>query len=235
MKNFKKLFAIIATMAIVGSTVPTAVLGAAGYSDELEGAYDYAYENGVTTQSSIETANMYGSLIRSHMAKMMANYAIEVLGHTPDTDATCEFTDIANETEELQEAMVTACQLGLMGQGITAFNPNGVVTRAQFGTVLSRALWGDTYNDGDPYYADHLQALKDAGIMNNISNPNAVEVRGYVMLMLQRADEGVTSEICETEDNVLACSLGWDTCPAECEADEEVKAGTLAVSMESSK
>lgn len=236
MKNFKKLFASLAIVAMLSSTVPTAVLGAASYSDELEGAYDYAYGIGITTQSSIDTANMYGSLVRSHMAKMMVNYAIEVLGLEPDTTATCNFTDIANETEELQGYIKQACQLGLMGQGITEFNPNGVVTRAQFGTVLSRALWGDENNGGDPYYVNHLKALKDAGIMNNIDNPNATEVRGYVMLMLQRADEGAeTPAICETEENKLACSLGLDTCPAECEEDVVAKAGTLAVSMESSK
>ncbi|HBB04406.1 TPA: hypothetical protein DCZ39_06000 [Patescibacteria group bacterium] len=39
-----------------------------------------------------------------------------------------------------------ACQLGLMGVGITDFNPNGEVTRAEFGTVLSRALYGEQYN-----------------------------------------------------------------------------------------
>jgi hypothetical protein len=37
-----------------------------------------------------------------------------------------------------------SCQLGLMGQGIQNFNPNGTLTRAQFGTVLSRALYGST-------------------------------------------------------------------------------------------
>ena len=76
-----------------------------------------------------------------------------------------------------------------MGVDITKFRPYDVVTRAEFGTVLSRALRGEEYNGGTPYYADHLEALKDAGVMNNISNPSAPEVRGYVMLMMQRADE----------------------------------------------
>jgi len=76
-----------------------------------------------------------------------------------------------------------------MGIGIDEFNPNGMVTRAEFGTVFSRALFGDIYNGSNPYYKDHLQALKDAGIMNDISNPNAREIRGYVMLMMKRADE----------------------------------------------
>jgi len=170
------------------------------------------------------------------MAKMIVNYATEVLGLTPDTDMACDFTDTINESAELQGYITEACQLGLMGVGITAFNPNGIVTRAQFGTVLSRALYGDTYNVGTtPYYAEHLVALQNAGIMNNISNPNAPEVRGYVMLMMQRADEGtvVTPAICETPENVLSCSLGLDTCPAECEVVANTN-GNLAVSMTAS-
>ncbi len=217
MKNFKKLFASLAIVALLASTVPVAVLGAADYSDELEGAYDYAYGIGATTQSSIGTANMYGSLIRSHMAKMMSNYATEVLGLTPDTDKACVFSDVANQTEELQGYITTACQLGLMGVDLTAFNPNGTVTRAQFGTVLSRARYGDVNNGGTPYYADHLAALQDAGVMNNISNPNAPEVRGYVMLMMQRADTGTSPAICSLPENVLSCSLDLDTCPEECQ------------------
>lgn len=234
MKNFKKLFSIAAIVAMIGSAVPTTVLGAASYSDELQGAYDYAYGIGITTQSSIDTANMYGSLIRSHMAKMMVNYAKEVLGKAPDTSKACTFTDVANQSEELQGYIKESCQLGLMGVGINAFNPNGVVTRAQFGTVLSRAMYGDTYNvDTNPYYAEHLAALKDAGIMTKIDTPDQLEVRGYVMLMMQRADEGsATPEICTTPENVLSCSLGLDTCPSECKAAQETKSGTMTVSAE---
>lgn len=225
------MFSIVAIVAMMATAVPTATLGAASYSAELEGAYDYAYGIGATTQPSIETANMYGSLIRSHMAKMMTNYAMEVLGQTPDTSLACEFTDIANESAELAGYIRLSCQLGLMGQGINAFNPNGVVTRAQFGTVLSRALYGDTYNvDTNPYYAEHLAALKDAGIMTMISTPDQLEVRGYVMLMMQRAAWSSTPEICTTPENVLSCSLGLDTCPAECQAAQETKIGTLSVS-----
>lgn len=232
MKNFKKLFSVTAIVAMLSTIMPMAALGAANYSDELQGAYDYAYGMGVTTQDSIDNANMYGSLIRSHMAKMMVNYAKEVKSLTADTSLACEFTDIANQSDELRGYIKEACQMGLMGQGITAFNPNGIVTRAQFGTVLSRVLYGDAYNvDTTPYYAEHLKALQDAGIMNNISNPNAPEVRGYVMLMMQRSDEGTTPAVCSTPENVLSCSLGLDTCPSECviESNEE-KAGTLTVS-----
>ena len=227
------MFASVAIVAMLASSIPTTVLGAATYSDELQGAYDYAYGNGITTMSSIENANMYGSLTRVAMAKMMANYAIEVLGQTPDTSKVCEFPDVSAALDAQYDNGVTnACQLGLMGVGINAFNPNGIVTRAQFGTVLSRALYGDVYNvDTNPYYAEHLAALKDAGIMTMISNPDQLEVRGYVMLMMQRADEGTaTPEICTTPENVLSCSLGLDTCPTVCQAVQESKVGTISVS-----
>ena len=86
-----------------------------------------------------------------------------------------------------------ACQLGLMGvnaagKSTTTFNPNEEVNRAQFGTVLSRALWGDKYNnEGTLFYTKHLNALKAKGIMKNIALPNEKELRGYVMLMMMRA------------------------------------------------
>ncbi len=239
MKNLKKLFASVASLAIFASSLSlTTVFGAASYSDELQGAYDYAYNLGITTQSSIDSANMYGSLIRSNMAKMMVNFAKEVFNQTPDTSLECSFTDLNGQSQEMKDYIKEACQMGLMGQGITAFNPNGAVTRAQFGTVLSRVLRGTENEGGTPYYAKHLKALNDAGIMNNISNPMANEIRGYVMLMMERADDSSnnTPAICETPENQTACSLGLDTCPTECVDNsnpDEVKAGDLQLSLAS--
>jgi hypothetical protein len=76
-----------------------------------------------------------------------------------------------------------------MGQKISAFRPYDTLSRAEFGTALSRVLWGSKYEGGTPYYANHLNALKAAGIMNQIANAEQTkEVRGYVMLMLQRSE-----------------------------------------------
>jgi hypothetical protein len=55
------------------------------------------------------------------------------------------------------------------------FNPNIAVTRAQFGTMLSRLLYDGIYNvplgSKVPWYQKHLQALQINGIMTQISNP----------------------------------------------------------------
>lgn len=158
------------------------------YDQELIGAYEYAFDVSITTMPTIDQANMNGKLIRSHMAKMMSNYATEVLHLVPNTGKVCLFDDISWQTEELKWFITKSCQLGLMWVGISDFDPEGDVTRAQFGTVLSRAIYGEIHNDWIPYYINHLLALNADWIMNNISQPSNLEIRWYVMLMMQRAD-----------------------------------------------
>ncbi len=196
------------------------------YSSELQSAYKYAYSRGITTQSSIQTADMNGSLTRSNMAKMMTNYAKEVLGKTANTSLECNFTDIGNQTNELQGYIKEVCQLWLMGQGLTKFDPNGIVTRAEFGTVLSRSLYGNEYDWGKPYYTNHLQALKSDWVMSDISKPNSSEIRWFVMLMLQRAsnlsnastgNNSITGAVdCNSPSIIVSCTMGLNTCPKEC-------------------
>jgi hypothetical protein len=72
------------------------------YDAELIGAYNYAYNVGITTMTPIENANMNGKLIRAHMAKMMSNYATEILELTPDTSKVCDFDDIQDQNAELK-------------------------------------------------------------------------------------------------------------------------------------
>jgi hypothetical protein len=238
--NIKKLFAALAGVSLFAQTVvPSAGVFGATYSEELQGAYDWAYSKGVTTMSSIDNANMYGAITRAEMAKMLSVYAMEVLGMTPDTSKACSFTDIESVKGDLHDFIIKSCQLGLMGQGITAFRPYDTISRAEFGTALSRTLWGDKYEGGTPYYVKHLNALKAAGIMNQISNAEGMkEVRGYVMLMLQRSEGGSTpaeEADCDDPAIALACSLESEACPAACredsakDEDEKVKSGDLAV------
>ena len=80
------------------------------------------------------------------MAKMISNFAVNMLGMKPDTSKSCVFTDIYKESNEMQFYIKLACQLGLMGLNVdgtinATFHPTDTVTRAQFGTVLSRMIW----------------------------------------------------------------------------------------------
>jgi len=71
----KKIALIISILAVSISSLTLAE----DYTSEIQNAYSYAHSIGITTQPTIDSANMFGSLIRSHMAKMMVNYAKEVL------------------------------------------------------------------------------------------------------------------------------------------------------------
>jgi hypothetical protein len=70
-------------------------------------------------------------------------------------------------TDEEKAYVKLGCQLEIMGMesdGITPmknFMPERIVNRAQFGTTLSRLIFGRKYNGTDPYwYSKHLWALK---------------------------------------------------------------------------
>ena len=209
---------------------------------ELGQAYEWARSKEITTMDSYEAANMYGAVTRAQLAKMLSNWAMNVRGLTPDESLACEFTDVASVQGDLKGFIKTSCQLGLMGQGITAFRPYDKISRAEFGTALSRALWGNENNGEIPYYAKHLNALKAAGIMTQIDNPeNRDEIRGYVMLMLMRAEANEVD--CTDADIMLVCLDpeldAYKECPAACREDakdsqewEKVAKGDLEVTAD---
>jgi hypothetical protein len=132
--NLKKLFAATSgVMMAVSAVLPASVLGATSYGEELESAYAYAYSVGATTQYPIENANIYGAITRAELAKVISNWANKVLGVEADTSSTPSFSDINSlKNSDLYAAVITATQMGLMGQGITAFRPYDTVTRAEF-------------------------------------------------------------------------------------------------------
>jgi hypothetical protein len=80
-------------------------------------------------------------------------------------------------------------------------------------------------NAATPFYKKHLEFLKSEGIMNQIDNPAQTEVRGYVMLMMMRADDSYspsTTEGCTAEE-LLACITAddYDACIAACSEEPE--------------
>jgi len=159
-----------------------------GFSQEFKDAYKFAHENGITTKDSIEEADMYGPLTRIAMAKMLSQYAINVLGKTPDTSKVVpNFPDVDAQLDADYNNWVTlAYQLGIMWIGIEEFRPFDLVTRAEFGTALSRMLYGTADGEGNEWYSTHLEKLMNEKIITN-DNPQLKELRGYVMIMLMRS------------------------------------------------
>jgi len=159
-----------------------------GFSKELNDAYNFAHEYGITTQNSIYDANMYWWLTRIAMAKMLSEYAINVLWHTYNEDENCYFSDISYTLSQSYNYWdCKAYALWIMWQNLrnNQFRPYDKVTRAEFATALSRLLY-NTPDWNDYYYSTHIKKLHENWIIND-TNPNLLEARWYIMLMLMRA------------------------------------------------
>lgn len=169
------------------------------YSVEFKNAYNYAHDKGITTVDSIQNARMYQTMTRVEMAKMISNFAINVLWLLPDHDKDCQFYDVSSDLDTQYNYWVTqACKLWLMWiyddwSKADYFNPDNNVTRWEWATVFSRVLnkskWSNI-NNGDPFYKTHMNYLISKWIINNYNNPspNSEEKRWNVMLMMYRAD-----------------------------------------------
>jgi hypothetical protein len=161
---------------------------------EVQTAYEWAYDHDVTTMPTLEIAMPDGVVKRWHLAKMVVNYAVNVLWYTiPEKiPSECRWNDNKTdwESEEIRDYAVKSCALWLMWLDMPKFLPNLEVTRAQFGTIMSRLLWWKKYAWWTPYYRKHLNALKENNIMTQIENPEKrVELRQWVWLMLMRSAE----------------------------------------------
>lgn len=170
--------------------------GWSSYPQEVIDAFAYASDLKITDSTNIEDANINEYILRKEAAKMMAIFAMKELNKTPSSTTWCNFSDISNESIEVQEYIHLSCELWIMGlkkdgRPDTVFNPNAYITRAQFGTMLSRLLYGNNYNihilSPFPYYKKHLEILQQNNIMTKIDNPvTKKEIKSWIMLMMYR-------------------------------------------------
>ena len=164
------------------------------YSPEFQEAYEFAKWNGITTMPTIQKANMEWKLTRIAMAKMLSQYAMNVLWQKPANIVTPEFNDVTDKLNSDYDDWVTlAYQLWIMWQNMpwNNFRPNDEVTRAEFATALSRmAYWTSDweYKWTAKYYIHHMEKLVREWIITN-DDPNMKELRWYVMIMLMRSSK----------------------------------------------
>ena len=162
------------------------------YSTEFQQAYEFAKWHWITTMPTIQKADMEGNLTRIQMAKMLSQYAINVLWKTPDTSKNNKFRDVSDKEDAGYDYGVTlAYQLWIMWQNMpnNKFRPNDEVTRAEFVAAFSRMLYGTSdgeYKSTSKYYIYHMEKLESEWIVTN-TNPSMKERRWYVMIMLMRS------------------------------------------------
>ena len=190
----KKIFMILwgcAVMALFGISCLLA------YTEEQREVYQWAYQNKITTQPSIEAARLDSPLTRQAFAKMIINYLENVVWIKPSLLSSCYFLDENIITDDLKPYVKKVCAYQIMWLDWKRFNPTHPIDRAQLWTVFSRILWWDEYNNSwKGYYIYHVNALQSAGIMNNIKNVVGTPAkRGDVMLMFKRMYEKFGSNV----------------------------------------
>jgi hypothetical protein len=83
-------------------------------------------------------------MIRGHMAKVVVNYMVNVLGRPmpKEIPAQCSWNDSESDWEsaEIKDYAKKACAFGVMGIDMDKFLPKKRLSRAEFGTILSRIL-----------------------------------------------------------------------------------------------
>ena len=162
------------------------------YTQEFQEAYEFAKEKWITTMLTINEANMDWKLTRIAMAKMLSQYAMNVLWQKPANIVTPKFNDVTDKQNSDYDDWVTlAYQLWIMWQNMpnNKFRPNDEVTRAEFATALSRMIYHTSdgeYKSTPKYYIHHMEKLVKEWIITK-DDPNMKELRWYVMIMLMRS------------------------------------------------
>lgn len=187
---------------------------------ELEMAYQWAYEAEITSQPTIEDANLNWYVTRAQLAKMMSNFSSNVLHKVPDTSSSCEFDDIDSVDPHLQLGIKQACQFWLMGQNVKKFRPSDSVTLWEFSVILTRSIWWDEFYWWDPYYKKSLKVLHKLWIVDDISAPLVDQKRWWIMLMLKRSNDLISKWEKEVFDLIYKDYfvadydlLDWNTIP----------------------
>ena len=183
------------------------------FSNDVTNAYKWAYNYWITSLP-LEKARLNEPVTRQAAAKMFVKFAVNALGQTPDYSKSCNFSD-PDIVADLVPYVQKSCQLGLMGQNATSFNPYGNLTLAQFGAILSRILWWEAYEGTSPYYVGHLRALQEYWILKSYWDPTKTLVTRWDVLELLQKSYTVKMSTNELSSNSDTASLTQSKIPTD--------------------
>ena len=190
----KKVLSLLWGIAVI---IFSAISYTFAFTQEQQEAYKWAYRYGLTSQPTIEAARMNSPLTRQAFAKMIVKYLENVVWIKQAPSNSCYFVDESKITNDLIPYTKKTCAYNIMWSNWEKFSPTQPIDRAQLWTVFSRILWWDKHNStGKWYYIYHVNALQDAGIMNNIKNVKwTIAKRWDVMIMFKRMYEKFGSNV----------------------------------------
>lgn len=138
---------------------------------------------------SVKEFRAQDTILRAEFAKLIVTYREKTFSGAALMSGKVggceEFQDLSKISLDLQNYSKKACQYGLMGvqsdgtHAQTLFHPTHKITHAEVATILSRMLWGNTYQGTPKYwYQNHLFALQKQGIIAKSIAPREKALRG---------------------------------------------------------
>ena len=161
-------------------------------SPELQSAFDWAVNKGFIEDSEIAKIRFQRPMTRIDFAQMLLAVS-EKLWLEKHIDKNCDFADLKKAPEATIASSKAVCQLNIMGihpnqSALENFMPDQLVNRAQMITVLSRMLWGATFNEGgSTFYQKHLEKVANEQLITQ-KEVSTIELQSYFYLVLQRAE-----------------------------------------------
>jgi len=218
-----KFIAGFTAMSVVAlSILPVANLSANAATEENMLAYEFAFNEGLTTMSSYGAFNFDGTTTREAAARFLVKGA-EALGADLSSDQVCDYSDLASADQSLVSFINDGCDMGIF-KAQDMFNPKATFTRAQAELTIARIVYGmdevNAYaqdNDLSEYAAARELLMADEIVQVEVPADSAVK-RGHLALMIYRlADMDVVTP----------------TDPTDPTEPVEVKAGALNVALNS--
>lgn len=185
----KLVLSVLASVMAVSSFLGAAPVVKAAYDTEYLAAFEWAKENGITSTADADAFGPYRNLTRQEWAKFIGTFGEDFLCLEENPEAMCDFNDAAQVSPFLTDAVMKACNLGLMRGSNGSFYPNTFVSKAQVLATIVRGM--DDYMDETttPWYANYHAYAYDAGI-TTVADVNTFDrpiTRYEALLMLYRA------------------------------------------------
>ena len=157
------------------------------YSSEMLEAFEFASNNWIISASSIHSADMDWYLTRIWMAKILSQFAINIVWMKPDYNKYNTYYDVSESLDaQYDNWALLAYQLWIMWIDTHYFRPYDYVTRAEFATAVSRMVYNtEDWRNNRAYYEPHLNKLRDEWILTN-TNPNRIEKKWLALIILNR-------------------------------------------------
>lgn len=232
MITLKKIVASFAALAIVVSQNVALVSYAQSIPTQYVDAYNFAYENGLTSMTSAEAFMPFATMTREAAARFLVKFA-DLIGAAQVEGQECSFSDLGSADQTLVSFINDACaKYAIMKGSNGAFMPKASVTRAQMITMVSRALYGNQYDSTSANYWElHANRLMEDGIIT-VVNPDQLVLRGDAMLMLMRAyDMNGGDDLGDLLGGLLGSGANASGSTTSGTVVNEVKAGNLNVSL----